>query len=155
MNEAASSGKLLIEWDEKLQMPVPVYRPPMNNQQIQAVGRAALSTEYKPQGRYIRDEVTKERTWVLNDGEEEFIGMTCLEVADIRQARAASYGDLDALNHLKDRTLGKPKQLTENVNVNATLQEALDLIGDKLEAKGKLRETVDMVDVEEYVDPLS
>lgn len=156
-------GGLYIDWDPVNNMPVPVDAPMMNNQQVTAVVRSSMSTMYEPKGRWVADPETNEDVFVINKGEERFIGMTCLEVAEVRQAINASHGDLDSLNHLLDRTVGKPKQLTETITMNVTLQEALDSIGDSLIEKGKLdpKSFMDVTDVTEttsgndYVDPMS
>lgn len=120
-----NAGVRAIEWDEH-GMPVPVFKPIMTNQQIAAVNRAQLSTRYVPKTNSNGE---------LLPGEEKHLNKTKLEVASEHRVNKAAYGDDDAYERILDRTLGKPKQVTENVNVNITLQQGLDLIADAIETK--------------------
>lgn len=104
-------------------MPVPTFYPLMNNSTISAVNRAVLSTEYVPK---------TDREGNLLPGEEQFKGCTKLEVAAMRRADKAANGDDDAYERTLDRTIGKPKQINENINVNVSLQQGLDQIADNL-----------------------
>lgn len=57
---------------------------------------------------------------------EEMAQMSHVELAGYQLARAASNGDLDAIDKLFDRLIGKPKQSTESVRVNFNIDEALE-----------------------------
>jgi hypothetical protein len=48
-----------------------------------------------------------------------------MEAASIHLAARASGGDLDAINMLMDRAIGKPKIVTENKNINLTIDDIL------------------------------
>lgn len=104
-------------------MPVPTFYPLMNNSTISAVNRAVLSTEYIPK---------TDKEGNLLPGEEQYKGCTKLEVAAMRRADKAANGDDDAYERTLDRTIGKPKQINENINVNVSLQQGLDQIADNL-----------------------
>ena len=58
--------------------------------------------------------------------DEELVGLTCAEAANIQQARKASYGDLDSQNYIMDRSVGKPKQTVESKSMTMTYQDYLD-----------------------------
>ena len=58
--------------------------------------------------------------------EPEFLGMTNGEVMLIKLAQKAAAGDGDTAFRLLERVLGKPRQQTENLNVNTTYAEYLD-----------------------------
>ncbi len=60
--------------------------------------------------------------------DEEFEGMTNIEVGMIHLAEAAARGDTRALDMLQDRIVGKPKISTENKNINLTYEDLLDQI---------------------------
>ena len=73
----------------------------------------------------------------INDTQDEkrFEGRTNIEVSSIRLAEKAASGNLEAVNQMLDRILGKPKQETQNLNVNVTYQDYLDKIADMVEAE--------------------
>lgn len=112
---------MYVVWDGN--MPVPVYRPPMNNQAIHALNRAGMSFMYEP--KMIRD---VDGTLIVDPKEEKFVGKTTAEVATIRRNQLAAEGDIDSHKFVLDYTIGKPKQHIEQVTVNMTLADALDKI---------------------------
>lgn len=72
-------------------------------------------------------------TYVPKDDTEDetrFDGMELMEVAIIRLMEKAAKGDFDSTNSILDRILGKPKQETQNVNVNVTYADYLDSLPD-------------------------
>ncbi len=60
--------------------------------------------------------------------DSEFEGKSNIEVMNIRLARKAAAGDMDAIKLLNDRILGKPKQQIESTRVSMTYQDYLDQI---------------------------
>jgi hypothetical protein len=58
----------------------------------------------------------------------ELYGLSYMEVSLIKLAQTAAEGHLPATEMLLDRTIGRPKQTTENKNLNMTYQDLLDSI---------------------------
>ena len=56
---------------------------------------------------------------------EELAGMTNIEAAALNLARRAALGDGSDVDRLLDRLVGKPKQSSETVNLNLTLDDIL------------------------------
>lgn len=54
------------------------------------------------------------------------IGMTLIEAALFSAAKKAADGDLDAMDKLLNRIMGKPLQQVANLNMNASLKDFLD-----------------------------
>jgi hypothetical protein len=63
--------------------------------------------------------------------DERYVGMTKLEVAQHKQIDAAARGDLQALNQVEDRILGRPKQQVESVQISATLEDFLSRVAEQ------------------------
>lgn len=104
--------------------PVPVYSPPLDNQQIAQVARASLSLEYEPK---------KQLDGEVVESEKKYVSHTNLEVMFMRSAQNAAEGDLESASFVLDRVLGKPKQHSETVVINTTLEQALHAIADQME----------------------
>jgi len=105
-------------WDPVTGLPTPSTAPLLTKPQIEETARAAASTLYVP--------AVDPLTGLVISGEEEFFGMTNIEVAQVRRARsAAAPGGLAHLESLEDRILGKPKQAVETKNVTLTYQDML------------------------------
>ena len=79
----------------------------------------------------------------------ELIGMTLLEAGIYAAAKAAAGGDVDALNKLLDRLMGKPMQTV--VSASGTLKDFLNGIADR---DAGVDGTTDR-DTETDTDPLS
>lgn len=105
-----------IEFDDN-GVPVPVLRQPITGARMTRLLGAALTAEYVPQ----RDP----HTGGMKPGEERFIGLTNIEVGALKQAELFASGDTEAAKFMFDRIVGKPKQQTENLNVNVSLQDYL------------------------------
>ena len=59
-------------------------------------------------------------------GDVNKLGMTLIEAALYSAAKSAAEGDLDALEKLLNRIMGKPIQQVQNLNMNASLKDFLD-----------------------------
>jgi hypothetical protein len=97
-------------------IPYVVDTEPYTKQSTAALVASAGALTYKPK----------------NDSEEEqrFKDMELMEVMTIRLMEKAAKGDFDATTAILDRILGKPKQETQNVNVNVTYADYLDSLPD-------------------------
>ena len=107
--------KRVLVWKDGL--PTPVDDVLISKAGIEQSMRAALSLKYR--GYWDVDK----QDWVI---EAEFLGMTNIEVLAIRMAQGAANGDLDMMKQILDRTLGKPKQSVESVNMNMSYQDFLE-----------------------------
>ena len=58
-------------------------------------------------------------------GEVDFTVLTNMEAAGMHLAKRAGMGDLDAIEAFMDRAIGKPKIVTENKNLNLTIDDIL------------------------------
>ena len=103
-----------IRWEGNV--PYPEYGEPVNVEQLTNVHRAALACPYEP---------IKAPDGSISPEEEKLAGMSCMEVGAWRNAQAYARGDLEAGKFAYDRTVGKPKQQVENLNVNASLKDFL------------------------------
>ncbi len=102
-------------------VPVPYTDMVLPKNQLDNVLLAAMSLPYT--GTYC----PIQKDMVL---EEEYCGLTNIEVAAIKTAKKAASGQTEDLRFVMERLLGKPKQQVENTNVNVSLAEylkALDL----------------------------
>lgn len=115
----AGQGNLgrYIRWEGNL--PVPCYAEPVTTEQMTNVGKAALALPYEPQPDILGN---------ISPYEEQFRGMSCLEVAFAKLAQRFAGGDIEAGKMLYDRTIGKPKQHVEQVTMTGTLHDFLDQI---------------------------
>jgi len=96
-------------------LPYPVIVEPFTKASATSLVAAAAASMYKPKND--------------TDEEQRFQGMTLMEVTMVRLAEKAADGNFDATVHMLDRLAGKPKQETQNVNVNVTYQDYLDKVG--------------------------
>lgn len=96
-------------------IPYPVYREPFTNEAVKTAVLNSLSLQYNP--------LTLPGTDDILPGEDRFIGATKLEVIMHRVSDRAAHGDMEAVNFIYDRILGKPKQQTENINVAVNYQQ--------------------------------
>lgn len=107
------SYESFIVWKDGL--PTVTYRRMLTPDTLGDLPIAALSLPYK---RSDRD--------ILLDIDTEFDGMTNAEVMNIRLARKAAGGSLDAAKILQDRILGRPKQQVETHTVSETYTQYLE-----------------------------
>lgn len=105
---AENRGGKYIEWIDG--RPVPRYSEPVTKQEMTDLIVAAVAVPYERKA----------------DDSEDYSGMSKLEVAQHKVADRAANGDLDALNFIYDRSIGKPKQVSENLNVTVNLNDFLD-----------------------------
>lgn len=119
-------GRVIV-WGED-GLPRPEYREAISKDGLNALIPAAVSCEYEPLEEMIYDAQGKPTgEYQLIRGEERFIGMTKAEVAAHRYATAAAQGDMEAIKFIHDRVLGKPKQQTENLNLDLSMQDYLKI----------------------------
>lgn len=105
-----------IEFNENGE-PVPVIRQPITGQRMTRLLASALTQPYKP--------AIDPNTGGMAPGEEDFLGLTNIEVGALRQADQFAKGDSDAAKFCFDRVAGKPKQQVEQLTVTASLQDYL------------------------------
>lgn len=98
-------------------MPVPVLRATVSAESVKRGQLEALAQPYE---------------WREGDP-EHWQGMSKVQVGHERQATEVANGNMDELNRVHDRILGKPKQAIEQVSVNMTLQQWLSMLADKEE----------------------
>lgn len=101
-----------IKWVDG--MPVPVCRQIINKTSIKKLAESVLSIPY-----------------ILDIADEDLEGLPVAEVMLIRLAQRAAGGDVEALNILLDRVIGKPKQYSESVTMKVSYQEFLEQIAKK------------------------
>lgn len=99
--------------------PVPYYVEPFDPDELKMLAGSAFATPYKP------------TMWDTAEDIERFTGMSNAQVASLKQAEQAAGGldpkdRLSSYRELMDRIVGKPKQQTENLNVNITLNDFID-----------------------------
>lgn len=103
------------EFDEN-GMPVPVYRQPPTHDELRAEILNAFCLPYTgardPEGDLLPDE-------------SQYVGKSKLEVMMHRVSDRAALGDMEAVNFMFDRTIGKPKQHVESVSVTMSYQDFL------------------------------
>ncbi len=69
--------------------------------------------------------------------EPEYVGLTNIEVAGIKQARKAAEGDLESLKFCMERLLGKPKQQVEQTTINVSLTDYIKNIEGEIHRKAE------------------
>lgn len=92
------------------------YIMPVN---LNSARRAALARPYV----LMRDE-----NGCIREGEERFLGMSNVEVAEERHAERMAQGDLESYKYGMDRDLGKATQRVESQQITGTLTDFIDLI---------------------------
>ena len=81
---------------------------------------AALSLPYKR---------TDEEIFLCKD--EDLEGLTNAEVMNIRLARRAARGEMDAIKTITDRVLGKAKQQIESKSITQTYTQYLEMVAEE------------------------
>jgi hypothetical protein len=125
-----------IYWDGDV--PYPMYSPKLSKAQVNdliGVGFSSLYAPLRTNGQCERKECGEPRETCDTHGdylpgEQKWEGMSCMEVAAVRLGQKAASGDIEALEKGLDRIVGKPKQISENLNVNMTLERFLDDLPD-------------------------
>lgn len=107
-----------ITWDNG--NPVIAYKEMLTKEVVAELPLAALSARYE---RTDEEKVLGEAL--------DFEGLTLAEVMNIRLARSAANGELDAIKTILDRTLGKPKQSIQSTKLSMTYTEYLDQLAQK------------------------
>lgn len=98
-----------IKWVDG--MPVPVCRQVINKTSVKKLAESVLSIPY-----------------ILDIADKDLEGLPIAEVMLIKLAQRAAGGDMEALNTLLDRVIGKPKQFSESVTMKVSYQEFLEQI---------------------------
>lgn len=111
----------LIRWTDD-GVPVPIeglkMGPNAVKEYLSAAGGLLYEGEPLPEGgRYL---------------DPKYVGMTNLQVALVRLTESAANGNLDSLDKVLDRLIGKPKQQTESVTVSVSLNDHLERIANEL-----------------------
>lgn len=97
-------------------MPVPTYRQPPTHDELRAEILNAFCLPYKG---------AKDPSGELLPEESDYVGKSKLEVMMHRVSDRAALGDMEAVNFMFDRTIGKPKQHVENISVTMSYQDFL------------------------------
>ncbi|MDP7429978.1 MAG: hypothetical protein QGG97_00350 [Flavobacteriales bacterium] len=82
---------------------------------------------------------------VFLEKDSEFEGMTNAEVMNVRLARNAAKGDMDAIKTLQDRVLGKPKQQIESRSITETYTQYLERLAAAEEEKNLTESIVEEI----------
>ena len=93
------------------------YRQMVNKDVLNDLPMAALSMPYK-----------RTEQEIFLDIDPEFDGMSNAEVMNIRLARRAASGEMDATKTILDRILGRPKQQIESRTISETYTQYLERI---------------------------
>jgi len=93
------------------------YRQMVNKDVLNDLPMAALSMPYK-----------RTEQEIFLDVDPEFEGMSNAEVMNIRLARRAASGEMDATKTILDRILGRPKQQIESRTISETYTQYLERI---------------------------
>lgn len=105
---ANKSSRYLI-WKEGVCYPV--ANVPVTPAIAKHITAAAAACPFEPRDGYADD--------------ARFEGLSNLEVAAIRRAEAAAYGDLESQKWIHERIEGKPRQQIESLTVTATYKDYL------------------------------
>lgn len=106
-----------IRWVNGMPVPVNSTIPQITKDGLNAVPMAALASPYMglydpEMGEYVV--------------EPEFVGMSNVEVANLRLANMAACGSIEAYKVLHDRAFGKAKQQIESIGLKMTYEEYLE-----------------------------
>jgi hypothetical protein len=124
---ARAGQKRVITFDEN-DYPVVIVQPSLTKEQIKSVYFIAAAEPF-----------------VIDDRPDEvkFRDMTIAEVLVRKQMETAiRTGDVDAIERIMDRLIDKPLSRSENLNMNASYEDALKNIAEKANAS-KVIEIVD------------
>lgn len=113
-NKPSFKSGRLIRWENGV--PYPVYAPPMQKDQLSSLINAAIAVEYEGE----LDEETGERHL-----DPRYEGCTMGEVMALKLAEKAASGNLNAVNMVFDRILGKPKQSVESTTMTVSYTDYL------------------------------
>lgn len=113
MTALAKNYESFIVWEDGV--PTVAYRELLTIDAVSNLPIAALSLPYQRTPREI-----------LLAIDIEFEGLTNAEVMNIRLARRAASGDMDATKTIQDRVLGRPKQQIESRSITETYTQYLE-----------------------------
>jgi|TARA_B100001971_G_C18158369_1_gene519937 hypothetical protein len=131
MNEVANY-ETFITWEDGI--PRVELRQMITKEVLVDLPVAALSLPYE---RSEKD--------VFLEKDSEFEGMTNAEVMNVRLARNAAKGDMDAIKTLQDRVLGKPKQQIESRSITETYTQYLERLAAAEEEKNLTESIVEEI----------
>jgi len=131
MNEVANY-ETFITWEDGI--PKVELRQMITKEVLVDLPVAALSLPYE---RSEKD--------VFLEKDSEFEGMTNAEVMNVRLARNAAKGDMDAIKTLQDRVLGKPKQQIESRSITETYTQYLERLAAAEEEKNLTESIVEEI----------
>ncbi len=109
-----------VDWTDGT--PTVVYRQMITPEVLSDLPLAALSLPYK-----------RSEEDIFLGNEEEFEGRTNAEVMNIRLARRAAAGEMEATKLIQDRILGRPKQQIESRSVTQTYTQYLEMLAEEEE----------------------
>lgn len=115
------------------------YVEPMDAETITDMRLHALATPYEPK---------RSPDGELLPGEEKYIGYAKGEVMSLREAQMAAEGDLDAIRHINDRILGKPKQQIDNLNVSISYKDYLEELANAHTPVAEIAQAVPIAEAE-------
>src|SRR5579859_251629 len=101
-------------------IPVPIQTPLADNKTITETLRQQWSKPFVPRHDPDTGEILPE--------DLPFVGKSAGDAQAARVNDMAAYGDMQALQFVWDRLLGKPKQQVESVSVSMTVREYLDAL---------------------------
>jgi hypothetical protein len=107
-----------VDWSEGI--PKVVSRRMVTKEVLEDLPVAALSLPYKR---------TDEEIFLCKD--EDLEGLTNAEVMNIRLARRAARGEMDAIKTITDRVLGKAKQQIESKSITQTYTQYLEMVAEE------------------------
>ncbi|MBT5303851.1 MAG: hypothetical protein HOL31_02075 [Candidatus Scalindua sp.] len=119
MNEIMNYDSFVV-WEDG--SPRVVYKQMITKEVLDDLPIAALSLPYK--------RTPKE---IMLDEDVEFEGLTNAEVMNIRLARRAAAGEMEAIKTIQDRVLGRPKQSIESKSITQTYTEYLEMVAQEEE----------------------
>lgn len=105
----------VITWESG--EPVVKYRQMLTKNVIANMPIVAMSMPYKRTQEEIEEDI-----------DPEFEGKTNIEVMNIRLARKAAEGNLEAYRLLTERVLGRPKQEVQSTNLSMSYSEFLEKV---------------------------
>ena len=109
-------------------MPMVTTTPYIPKAKIQQLALQALSLPYTS----ANDELAIE----LGLKPSDYYGRPLVEVMLVKAALgAAQSGDIDQIEKILDRAIGKPKTSSENVNINGSYEDFLKSAGDLMKAR--------------------
>ena len=125
-------------------MPVVTTQPYIPKAKIQQLALQALSLPYTS----ANDELAIE----LGLKPSDYYGRPLVEVMVVKAALAAAQsGDVDIIEKVLDRAIGKPKTSSENLNMNGSYEDFLKAAAELMKPKGpRPVEDAEVVEADEF-----